>query len=179
MIYQASADRLVLDDFEEPTGVSAIGTRWQGFTDRVMGGVSDMEAGYVRVDEGIALRMTGRVSLQNNGGFIQVRLPLATNRGFFDASEYSGVALTVRGTEGRYALHLRTARTRLPWSYYYAELPVGDSWTRIEVPFTSFEGDNMIGRKGPDVERLVSIALVAGEEEFDADVTVSEIEFYR
>ena len=34
---------LLLDDFSDTAGVSAVGTRWEGFTDQVMGGVSQMQ----------------------------------------------------------------------------------------------------------------------------------------
>ncbi|HMB37435.1 MAG TPA: CIA30 family protein, partial [Wenzhouxiangellaceae bacterium] len=70
-------DKLLLDDFSRSDGVSAIGTRWQDFSDRVMGGLSDMQAGIVETERGSVLRMSGQVRLENNGGFIQVRLPLA------------------------------------------------------------------------------------------------------
>ena len=101
-------ERFLLDDFDRGDGVSAIGTRWQGFTDRVMGGLSDMQAEVVETDQGKALRMTGRVRLENNGGFIQVRLPLAGDRETFDASSYTGIETTLRGRPGAWFLHLRT-----------------------------------------------------------------------
>jgi hypothetical protein len=86
--------QMLLDDFSQDS--SALGTKWGGFTDRVMGGRSDMEVGY-RVEGGRRhLSMSGSVSLANNGGFIQARILLGdTRKAAFDASGYRGLKLVV------------------------------------------------------------------------------------
>lgn len=167
---------LLLDDFSD--GVSAVGTRWQAFTDRVMGGVSDITAGFVRTQEGSALQMTGSVSTANNGGFIQVRLPMSA-RGSYDASGYAGVYLTVRGEVDRAYLWLRTDRTNRPWLHYAAELPVGEEWRRIELPFADFEGERRLRGTDVDADALRSVAIVAANGDFEAAIQVLEIGFYR
>ena len=88
-------ETLLIDDFSDRNGRSALGTEWRGFTDRVMGGRSDMQVGYVDHPDGAALRIHGQVRLENNGGFIQARLPLSADGGNFNASPYSGVAISV------------------------------------------------------------------------------------
>ena len=172
---------LLLDDFSRSDGQSRVSTRWEGFTDRVMGGRSDMQAWVEPTEDGRVLRMTGRVSLENNGGFIQVRLPLSP-AGSFDAREWRGVAVTARADSDdldRYYLHLRTDRTRLPWSHYEQKLPVTREWRRLELPFSGFEPRNMLGRAAPDSSRLRSVAVVAGKADFTADIQVRSIELYR
>lgn len=164
---------LVIDDFSTP-GRSSLGTRWQAFTDRVMGGRSQMEAGFERDGNTVVLRMTGRVSLENNGGFIQVRLPLS-ERGTFDASEFSGIALETRGRPGSYFIHLRTRATRLPWQHYTAAIPVTPAWQRTVVPFDAFAPDSI--RREIDPSRLTSIAVVAAGDRFEGDVAIRLIEF--
>lgn len=172
------AGLFLLDDFTDLNGGSQLGTVWQGFTDGVMGGRSQMSAGIVpEVDP--YLRMTGTVSLENNGGFIQVRLPLADRRGDFDAREFSGLELEVRGAGDDYFLHLRTSRNRLPWAHYAAPLPVSVDWQTVRVPFDSFSAEYSIGRGGPDLRRLTSVAVVAGNAEFQADISVRRIALYR
>lgn len=168
---------MLLDDFSRGDGQSQIGTRWEGFTDRVMGGRSDMSAGIVRTEDGPALHMTGRVTTENNGGFIQARLPLSPE-GRFDASGYQGVALTVRGRGDHYYIHLRTTRTRMPWAHYAQKLPVTEEWQRVELPFPEFEGEMMLGGRGVDTGRLRSLAVVAAKADFDADIQVREISLY-
>ncbi|MFW5729218.1 MAG: CIA30 family protein [Spirochaetota bacterium] len=169
---------LLLDNFTRGDGSSQIGTQWEGFTDRVMGGRSDMSARVEETEEGPALHMTGRVSLENNGGFIQVRLPLSSD-GAFDASEYRGVAVTARATGDNYYVHLRTNRTRFPWSHYEQKMDVVGEWTRVELPFSEFEAQYMLGGGSPDISRLRSVAIVAGKAGFDADIWVRSVELYR
>lgn len=167
----AAEPELLVDDFSEP-GLSALGTRWEGFTDRVMGGRSTMEAGYRRTPDGTVLAMAGSVSLENNGGFIQVRLPL-TGSGTFDASDYAGIAVVARGRPGSYRIHLRTRQTRLPWQLYSAPLEVTDEWRTIVVPFAAFEPDSV--RRDLDRSLLTSLAIVAYGQEFDAEIELRRI----
>ncbi|MDT8439138.1 MAG: CIA30 family protein [Wenzhouxiangellaceae bacterium] len=166
---------LLIDDFGGEPGVSALGTRWQGFTDRVMGGRSDMQAGRVEHPDGPALQMRGEVRLDNNGGFIQLRLPLDAAGKTLDAARFSGVLLTLRGAPGAYFLHLRTPDCRRPWQYYRAALDVTQDWREVFVPFDAFEGVSIRGV--PDLARLRSLALVAYGEVFTADLEVRRIAF--
>lgn len=172
------SEALLLDDFSRSDGRSQLGTRWEGFTDRVMGGRSDMQVALARTDAGPALHMTGEVSLENNGGFIQARLPLA-EEGALDAEEYRGVALQVRGAGDHYYVHLRTTRTRFPWAHYALKMPVSDEWQWLRLPFESFEGQMMLGGRRPDSGRLRSVAVVAAKAEFTADLWVRRIALYR
>lgn len=170
-------ERFLLDDFGRSDGVSAIGTRWRGFTDRVMGGLSDMQADVVDTGKGKALRMTGRVRLENNGGFIQVRLPLAGDRDSFDASTYTGFEVTARGRPGAWFLHLRTPECSRPWQYYRVPLPVSSEWSTLTVEFDAFEGKSIPGR--PDPSRLSSIAIAAYGEAFDAEIEIARVALVR
>jgi hypothetical protein len=169
----ASAQDLLLDDFANREGRSALGTSWQGFTDRVMGGLSDMEAGYIETDAGSALRMRGTVRLENNGGFVQVRLPLAEGRRAFDASDATAFVIEAMGAPGPYYLHLRTPDTRRPWAYYRARLDVAGEWRQLVVPMSAFEP---VSTRVPlDRSRLLSLGLVAYGEPFEADLIVRRI----
>lgn len=170
-----SAAPLLIDDFSLPRE-SSLGTRWQAFTDGVMGGQSRMDARLVRDGENIVLRMTGSISLANNGGFIQVRLPLS-ERGSLDASAYSAIAVETRGRPGEYYIHIRTQQTRLPWQHFKARVPVSDTWQRTVIPFSSFLPDSV---RGPlDESRLTSIGIVAGGAAFDGDISIRRIELIR
>ena len=175
---QSVTDRFVLDDFTSENGESAIGTRWEAFTDRVMGGRSDMQAGYIRLGGDTVLRMMGDVSLENNGGFVQVRLPLLSN-GFQNADEWEGFFLTVRGRPGSYYMHLRDDRTVFPWSYYKAAVDVDESWQTVLVPFSGFEPESMPRGSSPNLQGLRSVALVAAGGNFRAQVDMREIGLYR
>lgn len=168
---------LLIDDFSDPNGRSKLGGTWVGFTDRVMGGISTMRAAIVPGDNGQLLRMYGEVSLENNGGFIQVRLALANGGTPFDAGDYRGVALRVRGRGEGYYVHVRTSATRLPWAYYSAEVPVEDNWRTVRIEFDSFDRENI--RRRMDTSRIVSLAVVAAKTEFDPFIEIDRVSLYK
>ena len=168
-----AADELLIDDFTDRDGLSSFGTRWNGFTDRVMGGRSDMQVGIVETDDGSALQMRGSVRLDNNGGFIQIRLPLENVGKTLDATDFDGVVLEVRGAPGPYFIHLRTPECSRPWQYYRAELPVKSEWREVFLPFSDFQGKSI--RAAPDFGNLRSIALVAYGEAFEAELEVRRL----
>ncbi|MFP4334932.1 MAG: CIA30 family protein [Wenzhouxiangella sp.] len=173
----ASEEPMLIDDFASRDGTAAIGTRWRGFTDRVMGGRSDMQAGYVDGPSGPALRLRGQVRLDNNGGFIQTRVPLQAEGGDFDASDYRGIALRVRGAPGPYYLHLRTRHTWRPWQYYRATIDPGPEWRDLVIPFSAFEGRSI--QRELDLTALRTLGVVAYGEAFEADIEVARIELVR
>jgi hypothetical protein len=172
------SDIFLIDDFSNGDRGSNLGTQWEGFTDRVMGGVSNMRAAIENYEGSNVLHMSGNVSLENNGGFIQVRLPMKVRGRPFAAGDYRGIAVTAKGSGNGYYLHIRTPRTVFPWAYYAAPLPVTDAWKRVEIPFSSFEGENMGGnRLNPD--KLSSLGIVAAKKQFNADLYIAKVEFYR
>jgi hypothetical protein len=174
LLAMAQSDALLIDDFSRDDGRSHLDTEWRAFTDRVMGGVSDMDAGLVDTDRGPALRISGTVRLDNNGGFIQARLPLADDGRTLDAGGYDAVRVLVRGRPGAYYLHLRTPQTQRPWQYFRAELPVGSEWRERTIPLKSFTGKSIDA--APDFSRLRSLAVVAYGEAFEAEVEVARLE---
>lgn len=168
----AESAALLIDDFKRDD--ASLAGEWRAFTDRVMGGISDMDAGLVDTDRGPALRIAGSVRLENNGGFIQARRSLAADGGTLDAAGYDAIRVLVRGRPGAYYLHLRTPQTRRPWQYFRAELPVDEEWRERTIPFEAFTGKS-IGAS-PDFSRLRSLAVVAYGEAFDAELEVARLE---
>ncbi len=164
----------LIDDFQRDDGRSNLGTRWEGVTDGVMGGRSDMQFGYREGEAGTVLFLSGRVRLDNRGGFIQARLPLDPAGGSFDASAWEGLYIKVRGTPGPYYLHLRTRQTRLPWQHYRAPIEVRVGWQEQFVPFSAFEG--RATWRSLDVSVLKSVGVVAYGEAFDAAIEVARLE---
>jgi monofunctional biosynthetic peptidoglycan transglycosylase len=106
---------------------------WTAQNDSVMGGVSK---GGAVVSEGV-LAFMGSLSLENNGGFAQVRIQ---NLGR-DLSGKKGVKLRVMGDGRTYQLRLATdARHRGSRISYSAEFPTtADRWTEVEVRFADMK----------------------------------------
>ncbi len=148
--------------------------RWRFLPDRVMGGVSRGSAVVDVVEGRRALHLTGHVSLDRGGGFIQVVRGLGEGeRRPLDASGYRGLGAEVRGRSGKYFLHLRTGDTRAPWQYYGAPLTVEAEWRLVELTWSDFVPIS-IGRP-LDVSRLMRIGLVAAWEAFRADVALARL----
>jgi len=64
----------IIDDLSREPPIAAIGSNWQLFTDQVMGGVSKGTMVRDAVAGRAAIRMRGDLSLENNGGFVQIAL---------------------------------------------------------------------------------------------------------
>lgn len=170
------SQEMVLADF--PAGMTqADGWTWEYFSDRVMGGRSDLAAPDIAGAGGDkALRLAGTVNTKG-GGFIQVRL--RREKGQADLSAWKGVEVTVEALPGgSYFLHVRTSDNRMPWSYYGAPLEWLGGKVTLRIPWSSFEGAS-VGRRELRPESLSSVALVAAEKDFQADLLIYRISLYR
>ena len=148
---------------------------WRLVTDGVMGGVSRGTMTTEEIGGRTCTALRGRVSTENNGGFIQIALdlegPLRT------AEEYDGIQLDVLGNGETYNVHLRTSDLWLPWQSYRASFETSAEWSTLYLPFSSFEPYRTGARLR--LERLRRIGVVAIGREFDADVCLSGVALYR
>ena len=168
---------ILIDDFSED--YSSLGTSWEGFTDRVMGGKSDMSVGFRSEGGQRHLSMSGAVSLANNGGFIQTRLLLsAKDRSVYDASGHTGLKLVVRGTGNDYYVFLRTSGNAFPWSFFMAELPVTGNWQEVRIPWSQFRKGDFGSFFSLNPAKLKSLAVVAYKKAFSASIDIKSISFY-
>ncbi len=168
---------MLIDDFSDPNLLSKLGTTWRGVSDQVMGGISQASITRETVEDRTALRLSGDVRLENDGGFIQAALDLLPDRGTFDASDFAGLRVTARGNGERYSLHLRTTDNVRPWQSYRSHFVAGSEWETHELPFAGFVPYRL---EAPlDTTRLRRVGLVAIGRAFTADLAVSELVFYR
>lgn len=63
-----SDDVLVIDDFARDDLISALGSSWRGFSDRVKGDISQETIALTEIDGRRCLRLSGDVRLANSGG---------------------------------------------------------------------------------------------------------------
>jgi Complex I intermediate-associated protein 30 (CIA30) len=170
-------DALLIDDFATADLVSRLRTRWTATSDRVMGGVSRCSLTVELDGSQRWLRLSGRVSLENNGGFIQMGLDLAPGGEPVDLSAFAGIRVLVRGNGERYGCHLRTTACHRPWQSYRSEFAAPATESAIELPFASFAPHRV---ESPfDPAALRRLGLVAIGRAFDADLAVAEVAFYR
>ena len=173
---QAAGDDGLIEDRSSGTLRASIGSEWRLVSDQVMGGRS---SGQMRIDRfkgRECLRMTGDVSTENNGGFLQIALDLAAGKRI-DASQFDGVLLQIAGNGEPYNLHLRTSDLELPWQSYRAGFVAKGEWSEIRIPFADLEAYRTGRAFRP--QRLTRIGLVAIGREFHADLCVAGVRFYR
>lgn len=168
---------MLIDDFSRTDLVSALGTEWRGVSDRVMGGVSQESVSWTSADGRAALHLQGDVRLENNGGFIQAALDLASGDSILNASAYRGIRLMVRGNGETYSVHLRTPDNTRPWQSYRAEFTAVEEWQSIDLPFAEFTPYRLDAPL--DTARLRRLGLVAIGRAFSASLMVSSITLYR
>ncbi len=163
-----SEDRM-FEDFENGPA-----TRWEFIADTVMGGVSTGTVSFKTEGQTSFARMTGSVSTENRGGFIQFRRLLETP----PPDGTTGVRIVVRGNNQKYFLHLRTKGMILPWQYYQSEFNTTGDWTEIRLPLSSFKASGRLLRSTPAAQSLASVGVVAYGRDHDAEIDVREIDFY-
>lgn len=149
--------------------------RWRLVGDRVMGGVSDGKLAVETVAGRRAVRMSGVVSLENDGGFLQIALDLDPAGGLVDARAYSGLVATIRGDGGAYGLHLRSADVLRPWQSYRAPLPAATEWTEAEIAFGAFRPHRIDAPL--DLSRLRRLGFVAIGRAGPVDLAVAAVRF--
>jgi hypothetical protein len=172
-----SPSDFLIDDFSKNEGLSAIGTQWRQYTDQVMGGESTASYSFKVIEGKRCIHLQGNVSLKNRGGFVQVALPLRQNGRAFNATQFTGVRLWVKGNGENYYVHLRSGKTWLPWQYYEAPFFADNQWQKVEIPFEQFTPQGLKAALNP--KKLKRLAVVGAKKAFKADIAVSRIEFYK
>ncbi|MFN3199531.1 MAG: CIA30 family protein [Bradymonadia bacterium] len=134
---------------------------WTVVNDTVMGGVSTSS---VVMNDGV-LHFTGKLSLEQNGGFTSIRsqplaLPLANAR---------ALRITVRGDGRRYDLTLRRSDVPLRAGSYRVKIPTTEKATTLEIPLSDFRpssfGRAVHGAPALDAvpERIESIGFLLAD----------------
>ena len=165
------ANEIMIDNFEATSNVN-----WDYLSDQVMGGVSEGSARLgIDSDSGNTyVQMTGDVSTENNGGFIQLRTRLPSGAD----QDVSGVYLRARGNSQKYYIHLRTRGTMLPWQYYQASFDTTGEWQIIRLPLSAFERSGTWLRSKVKASSIRSLGVVAYGRDHQAEIDVAEIGFY-
>jgi hypothetical protein len=167
---------MLIDDFSDNNLVSKLGTRWRGVSDKVMGGVSQASLSKITINERNCLLLTGDVSLENNGGFIQASLDFKKSGDTLNAASFSGIRLISRGNGEQYSVHLRTPDNIHPWQSYRIHFISTRDWQTIDLPFQNFFPHRL--DVNLDVSRLRRIGLAAIGRTFSANLTIAKISFF-
>jgi NADH dehydrogenase [ubiquinone] 1 alpha subcomplex assembly factor 1 len=106
--------------------------KWKIVNDDVMGGVSSSQ---FQINEAGNAVFTGRVSLENNGGFASVK-----NIERLNLENYHSVLLKVKGDGKRYSFRFRTGSDNNVhnWVYHSRFETKKDRWVTLELAFDRF-----------------------------------------
>jgi hypothetical protein len=176
LLNTVSASDLIIDDRTSGTYRSNLGTEWQLITDQVMGGISKGELILDNYNNRNCLRMRGDVTTENNGGFVQIALPLS-EQDDFDATDYSGVELEVAGNNEAYNIHIRTSGLWFPWKSYRFTFQATTGWKTLRFPFAEIKPYKT--NKRFQQHRLMRIGLVGIGRDFQADLCVASVKLYK
>lgn len=172
-------NNLIIDDRTSGNLNSNLGAKWQLVTDSVMGGISTGKLTLDNIKNKNCLRMQGNVSTENNGGFVQIALPLSDNKSDdrpFDASAYTGIEIDVLGNNESYNIHFRTDNLWFPWQSYRFSFKATSDWQTYRFPFSKLEPYKTT--KSFSQDEIMRIGLVAIGREFQANLCVASIKFY-
>ncbi|MBI1285818.1 MAG: CIA30 family protein [Thiobacillus sp.] len=168
--------RRMIDDRSSGDLRASIGTDWRVVTDTVMGGVSSGSLVPTDVAGRSCLRLSGDVSLENNGGFVQASLDLSL-AGALDARDFQGIELDVYGNRERYNLHLRTLDTRIVWQSFRASFIAEPCWQTVRLPFSEFRPYRI--DRPLDLQTLRRLGVVAIGRTMQADLCIARIVLYQ
>ena len=146
--------------------------KWEYVSDQVMGGVSDGKAEIID-SEDLFLRLSGNVSTENNGGFIQVR----SSKEIL-SDDFLGIKLKVRGNPSSYYIHLRTNSLIFPWQYYSGKFSVDNNWKYLNIYFKDFKKSNFYQPATFSSSEIKSIGFVAFGKDFEAQLDIMEAELF-
>ncbi|MGA2141215.1 MAG: CIA30 family protein [Brevinematales bacterium] len=147
----AGAESLTLiNDFENQQTVTAFGGSWFTVNDAANNGSSvaePMPFVVTKIHGGGAggsdcfAKLTGKVTVKFQYGFIAMDCDLVSNAVWFDLTKYKGIKLAVRGDGKDYKLQIR-APINTDYCYYTHILPTTASWTALTLPFDTFKQES-------------------------------------
>ncbi|MEL7213500.1 MAG: CIA30 family protein [Pseudomonadota bacterium] len=150
---------------------------WEYVADTVMGGVSSGGIAQETVQGRAATVLRGDVSLDNNGGFVQMASDLNAGGRLYDASDWDGVALEVCGNDATYDFRLRTDALSRPWQSFRTDFIAPDTWQTVRLPFADVSPHKTDAHFDP--ARLRRIGILAIGREMQAEIAVAAIHLYR
>ena len=147
--------------------------KWEFVSDKVMGGISEGKFEILKDKKNNFLRLSGFVSTENNGGFIQIRSNFD-----IDEENFNGIRIKARGLPSEYFIHIRTSFLLLPWQYYSGKFVVSEVWEDHEILFEDFKKSNFYQPSAFRSSDIKSIGFVAFGKNFEAQLDILKAELF-
>jgi len=126
---QSDSDRVVLYSFSEQGK-----GKWRVQDDVVMGGRSDSQ---LKLTDENHAHFSGRVSLENNGGFCSIHQTVESDPYVIDEKLVAFVLL-LKGDGKDYNFRVRTPNGRYSYGFTFPTKQA-DKWETISIPFSAME----------------------------------------
>ena len=142
--------------------------KWRIQNDVVMGGRSESQ---LKMTDENEAHFTGRVSLENNGGFCSIH-QTSENEPFIINKESDAFILNLKGDGKDYNFRIRIPKGRHSYAATFSTNKNGD-WESITIPFTSMEATyrgEVVDVPNYNGENVVEMQLLIGnkkEENFE------------
>ncbi|MFO7704627.1 MAG: CIA30 family protein [Halopseudomonas sp.] len=164
-------DEQLVDVYQACQGVPS---PWIAISDQVMGGVSTANLRQDQRHDSLCSCLSGRTRLENNGGFVQMKLEIEPS---WSCADYAGLFIELCGAAHDYNLNVKTTQLDRPWQSFRCTLAVEPQWTRFIVPYAQLRPHRTDVELEPATIR--SVAVIAIGSAFDVDVCVRRFGFFR
>jgi NADH dehydrogenase [ubiquinone] 1 alpha subcomplex assembly factor 1 len=136
--------------------------QWGVTNDDVMGGVSTSK---ISAGEDDALIFSGKVSLENNGGFASLQSPADD----YNFSAYQGFLLKVKSDGKIYSLSFRQTKYFTGYNYTQKFQTEKDYWQIFKLPFKDFNlkyyGKEVSNFEPPDISNIKQISILISDKQ--------------
>jgi uncharacterized protein (TIGR03643 family) len=150
---------------------------WEYVADTVMGGVSTGGRQVETYKGRTATVLRGDVSLQHNGGFVQIAADLNADGSSYDTSAWDGFELTVCGNNAAYDFRLRTDDLSHPWQSFRTDFVAPFKWRTVRLPFANVTPHKTDAKF--EAARLRRISILAIGREMQAEIALAAVHLYR
>ncbi|WP_306258200.1 CIA30 family protein [Pararhizobium sp. IMCC21322] len=150
---------------------------WEYVSDTVMGGVSEGGMQQEMYRGRMATVLRGAVSLENNGGFVQIAFDLRPDGTGFNASDWDGIELINCGNHELYDIRLRTDQLSRPWQSFRTDFTAASEWRTERIPFAAFVSHKTDAIFDPSQLRRIGVLAIGRA--FQAELAVAGICLYR
>jgi hypothetical protein len=140
---------------------------WQGVTDQVMGGVSNLA---IRHSDGV-FYMSGNVSTDNNGGFVRL-----SNRININSNDFKGIKFKAKGNNETYEIHVTLKGLKIPpWSYFSQAFDVNNDWQEYEIFFKDLKRGSGFSAAPMKAKNIRDLSIAGYGRDFKVDLAIKEI----
>lgn len=144
---------------------------WRVVTDQVMGGVSNAQL--IHNTDGVHLE--GDVSLENNGGFIQIQIQRPAE---LKPELFQGIYLEWRSEHAQpFDLLIKSSQLWMPWQSYRAKAMATEEWQTLFIPFQNFSPYKT--QTQLRLDKISKFSVLAGGEDKFVQLSIRQFGLYN